>query len=54
MLREEKALPCCGPQKPHYKGLRAKGEVISMISERLRETKRVTLLGWPLRTLLVP
>ena len=54
MLREEKALPCCGPQKPHHKGLRAKGEVIKMISERLRERKKMALVKWPLRKLLVP
>jgi hypothetical protein len=52
MFSEEKALPCCGPQKPHHRDLRAKGEVISMISERLRERKKVALLRWPLRKLL--
>jgi len=54
MLGEEKALPCCGPQKPHYKGLRAKGEVISMLSERLRGRKKMALPGWPLRWHLLP
>ena len=54
MFREEKALPRYGPQKPYLKGLRAKGEVIKMISERLRERKKVTLLGWSLRKILVP
>ena len=33
MFGEEKALPYCGPQKPQHKGLRAKGEVITMLSE---------------------
>jgi hypothetical protein len=54
MFREEKALPFYGPQKPHHKGLRAKGEVISMLAERLRERKKMALLGWPLRKLLLP
>jgi hypothetical protein len=44
MFREEKALPCCGPQKPHHKGLRAKGEVIRMIAERLRKRKEMARL----------
>ena len=52
MLKEEKALPYCGHQKPQNKGLRAKGEVITMLSERLRERKKVALLRWPLRKLL--
>ena len=39
MLRQEKALPCCGLEKPHQEGLRAKGEVIKMISKRLRKKK---------------
>jgi hypothetical protein len=52
MFKEEKALPYCGPQKPRHKGLSAKGEVISMISERLRERKKKALLAWPLRKLL--
>jgi hypothetical protein len=54
MLREEEALPYCGPQKPQNKGLRAKGEVITMLSERLRERKEMALPGWPLRWLLLP
>jgi hypothetical protein len=52
MFGEEKALPYCGPQKPQNKGLRAKGEVISMLSERLRKRKKMALLRWPLRKLL--
>jgi hypothetical protein len=52
MLGVKKALPCFGPQKLHYKGLRAKGEVISMLSERLRKRKKMALLRWPLRKLL--
>ena len=31
MFGEEKELPYCGPQKPQHKGLRAKGEVITML-----------------------
>ena len=54
MFKEEKALPCCGPQKPHHKGLRAKGEVIIMMSERLRKRKKATLLEWPLMKLFIP
>jgi len=52
MFKEEKALPYCGPQKPHHKCLRAKGEVISMLSERLRKRKKMALLRWSLRKLL--
>ena len=52
MFREEKALACVGHQKPDYQGLRAKGEVIKMMSERLRERKKVPLFEWPLRKLL--
>ena len=51
MLREEKALPCDGHQKPDYQGLRAKGEVIKMMSERLRGRKKAPVLKWPLRKL---
>jgi hypothetical protein len=54
MLREEKALPYCGFQKPQNRGLRAKGEVITMLSERLRERKKMALPGWPLRWLILP
>lgn len=54
MFREEKALPCCGSQKPHQRGLRAKGEVIKMISKRLRERKKMALPGGPLRRHLLP
>jgi hypothetical protein len=54
MFREEKALPCCGPQKLHQMGLRAKGEVIKMISKRLRERKKIVLSGWPLRQHMPP
>jgi hypothetical protein len=54
MFREEKALPCCGPQKPHDKGLRAKGEVMSMLAERLRERKETAFLKRPLKQLLLP
>ena len=49
MFREEIALPYCGPQKHQNKGLRAKGEVIAMLSERLRGRKKMALPGWPLR-----
>ena len=52
MFGEEKALPYCGPKKPQNKGLRAKGEVITMLSERLRERKKMVLLTWPLKKLL--
>ena len=49
MLGEEKALSCCGHQKHRDKGLRAKGEVITMLSERLRDRKNMAMPGWPLR-----
>ena len=51
MFREEKALPCDGHQKPDYQGLRAKGEVIKMMSERLRGRKKAPLFEWPSRKL---
>ena len=54
MFGEEIALPYCDPQKPYDKGLRAKGEVITMLSERLRERKKMALPGWPLRWHLLP
>ena len=54
MFGEEKALPYCGPKKPQNKGLRAKGEVITMLSERLEERKKMALPGWPLGWLLLP
>jgi hypothetical protein len=54
MFREEKALSCCGPQKPHQMGLRAKGEVIEMISKRLRKRKRMVMSGWSLRRHMLP
>jgi len=54
MFGEEKALPYCSPQKLKNKGLRAKGEVISMLSERLRKRKKMALPGWPLKWLLLP
>ena len=54
MFKEEKALPYCGPQKPHHKCLRAKGEVIRMLAVRLRERKEMVLLKRPLRQLLLP
>jgi hypothetical protein len=54
MFREEKALSCCDPQKPHQMGLRAKGEVIKMISKRPRERKKMVMSGWPLRRHMMP
>jgi hypothetical protein len=51
MFRVEKALPCDGHQKPDYQGLRAKGEVIKMMSERLRKRKKAPPFEWPLRKL---
>ena len=53
MFGEEIPLPYCGPQKPQHKGLRAKGEVIRMLSECLRERKKKALLRWPLKKRLV-
>jgi len=52
VIREERALLCCDHEKPDQQGLRAKGEVIEMISERLGERKTVTLFEWPLRELM--
>jgi hypothetical protein len=54
MLGEEKALSCCGHQKLRNIGLRAKGEVITMLSERLRGRKNMAMPEWPLRWLLLP
>ena len=54
MFGEEIALPYCGPQKPQNEGLRAKGEVITMLSERLRERKKMAVPGWPLRRHMLP
>jgi len=35
-------------------GLRAKGEVVIMMSERLRKRKKAALIEWPLRKLFIP
>ncbi len=48
MFGKEKTLPRRGSQNPHHKGFRAKGEVMSMITQRLRERKEMALLGRPM------
>jgi len=53
-IREEQALLCSDHQKLVQQGLRAKGEVIKMISERLGERNTAMLLVWPLRKLIPP
>jgi hypothetical protein len=52
VIGEEQALLCCDHQKPDQQGLRAKGEVIKMISVRLEERKTAKPLMWPLRKLI--
>ena len=51
-LIEESTSPFHGHWKPYYQRLRAKGEVIIMMSERLGERKKATVIVWPLRKLL--
>jgi hypothetical protein len=52
VIREGQALLCCDHQKLVQQGLRAKGEVNKMISERLGERNTAILLVWPLRKLI--
>jgi hypothetical protein len=50
----EKVLSCCSHSNPDSLGLRAKGEIIIMMSERLRKRTKAILFMWPLRKLFVP
>jgi hypothetical protein len=52
VIREEQALLCCDHQKLVQQGLRAKGEVNKMISERLGGRNTTMYLVWPLRKLI--
>jgi hypothetical protein len=52
VIREEQALLYCDHQKLVQLSLRAKGEVIKLISERLRGRNTVMFSVWLLRKLI--